>query len=126
MAIGHKERIKEGQKPTPTRFRSKVQEDQVAKATGGQRQPNSGATPWAPGDVVSGRVLIECKTKMSASESITLHKNWLEKNKQEAVFRGLPYSVLAINFGPDQENYYILNESTFIDFIDYLNNKDKD
>lgn len=44
MAIGHKERIKEGQKPTPTRVRSKVQEDQVAKDLGGQRQPNSGAT----------------------------------------------------------------------------------
>lgn len=44
MAIGHKERIKEGQKPIPTRARSKAQEDQVAKDLNGQRQPNSGAT----------------------------------------------------------------------------------
>lgn len=45
MAIGHKERIKEGQKTTPTRVYSKKQEATVAKAVGGVRTPNSGATP---------------------------------------------------------------------------------
>lgn len=45
MAIGYRERVKEGQKPTPTRTYSKKQETAIAKATGGQRTPNSGATP---------------------------------------------------------------------------------
>ena len=85
MAIGHKERIKEGQKPTPTRVRSKAQEDQVAKDLGGQRQPNSGATMWAPGDVVAGKFLVECKTKMTDSKSISIQKEWFEKNTKEAV-----------------------------------------
>jgi hypothetical protein len=31
--------------------------------------------------------------------------------------------VLAFNFGPDEPNYYILDESLFIDFLDFLNTK---
>lgn len=34
MAIGIRERVKEGQKPTPTRTFSKKQETAIAKATG--------------------------------------------------------------------------------------------
>lgn len=45
MAIGHRERIKEGQGAIPTRVYSKKQEATVAKAVGGVRTPNSGATP---------------------------------------------------------------------------------
>jgi len=123
MAFGTKIREKEGEK-IPTRFRSKRQEEQVAKAVGGQRQPNSGATPWAPGDVKTDKLLVECKTKMTPSESISVKKEWLIKNREEAVFMGKPYSVVAFNFGPDEENYYILDESLFLDFLEYLNNKE--
>ena len=126
MAIGHKERIKEGQKPTPTRARSKAQEDQVAKALGGQRQPNSGATMWAPGDVVAGKFLVECKTKMTDSKSISIQKEWFEKNTKEAVFRGLPYGIVAFNFGQNQKMYYIIDANLMIDFIDYMNARNED
>ena len=64
-----RERIKENEKK-PTRFYSTKQEKSVAKAIGGTRTPNSGATPWAPGDVItqgSNSFLIECKTKTSHS-----------------------------------------------------------
>lgn len=75
MAFGLRERVKEGEKDTkPTRFYSRKQETAVAEALGGQRQPNSGATPWAPGDVVAGKFLVECKTKMTNSESISIRK----------------------------------------------------
>lgn len=126
MAVGLKSRNKTGEQPKPTRFYSKKQEDQVAKATGGSRQPNSGATAWAPGDVVSGKFLIECKTKTTNSKSISIQKEWFEKNTKEAVFRGLPYGIVAFNFGPDQKMYYIIDESLMIDFIDYMNNKSED
>lgn len=123
MAVGIRERVKEGDPKTPTRYASKKQEEQVAKETGGHRQPNSGATPWAPGDVVADKILIECKTKMTDSASVSVKKAWIEKNKQEAIFRGLPYNALAINFGPDQANYYIIDEFAFQDFLDYIQNK---
>jgi hypothetical protein len=66
---------------------------------------------------------VECKTKTTPSESISIKKAWLQKNREEAVFNGKPYNVLAFNFGPDEPNYYILDESLFIDFLDFLNTK---
>ena len=50
MALGLKQREKEGSKPLPTRHFSKLQEDAVAKAIGGKRTPNSGATTWVKSD----------------------------------------------------------------------------
>lgn len=44
MALGLKQRVKEGDKPLPTRHFSKLQETAVAKAVGGIRTPNSGAS----------------------------------------------------------------------------------
>ena len=74
MAIGHKERIKEGQKPTPTRTYSKKQETAIANATSGQRTPNSGATAWSKGDVLTEQFLLEAKTKTTHSDSIKINK----------------------------------------------------
>ena len=72
MAIGYKERVKEGQKPTPTRTFSKKQETAIAKATGGQRTPNSGATPWSKGDVLTEQFLLEAKTFGNSSEYVII------------------------------------------------------
>lgn len=122
MAIGHKERIKEGQKPTPTRIRSKAQEDQVAIATGGRRTPNSGATTFGgKSDVnVANLISIECKTKMTSSESISIKKEWIEKLRAEAAFDGHEYTALAFNFGPNEEMHYIIDEYLFQTLIEIL------
>ena len=122
MAIGHKERIKEGQKPTPTRARSKAQEDQVAKATGGKRTPNSGATTFGgKSDVnVANLISVECKTKMTSSESISIKKEWIEKLRAEAAFDGHEYTALAFNFGPNEEMHYIIDEYLFQTLIEIL------
>lgn len=125
MAVGVRRREKEGTK-LPTRHFSSLQEKKVADALNGQRQPNSGATAWAPGDVVAGKFLVECKTKMTDSKSISIKKEWFEKNIEEAVFRGLPYGIVAFNFGPNQKMYYIIDESLMIDFVDYMNSKQED
>lgn len=123
MAIEIKTRIKEGEKPKPTRYFSKKQENSVAKKLGGTRNLNSGATPFQPGDVsIDSLMLIECKTKTSESQSISIKKEWLEKNLQEAVFSGKKYNCLAFNFGPNQKNYYILDEDLFFEFLEYLKN----
>lgn len=127
MIIGTAKRNKEGTKPLPTRYFSKIQEEAVAKATGGKRTPNSGATDFGgKSDVdITNLFNIECKTKTSNSESISIKKEWIYKNKREALFDGNPYSAIAFNFGPDSENYYIIDEYLFLELIDHLKTLDE-
>ena len=94
----------------PTRYYSTKQEKAVAKTLGGRRQPNSGATMFAKGDVVTNNWLIECKSKTQPSDSISIKKGWIEKNSSEALFLGKPFNALAFNFGPNEKNYYIIDE----------------
>ena len=123
MAIGIRERVKEGQKPAPTRTFSKKQETAIAKATGGQCTPNSGATLWAKGDVLTDQFLLEAKTKTTHSESISIKKEWFDKNRQEMAFMGKPYSAVVFNFGPGEENHYIIDEYLFQELLEYLKTK---
>jgi hypothetical protein len=127
MVIGTVKRNKEGAKPLPTRHFSRRQEEAVAKATGGKRTPNSGATDFGgKSDVdIANLFNIECKTKTSNSESISIKKEWINKNKREALFDGNPYSAIAFNFGPDSENYYIIDEYLFLELIDHLKTLDE-
>ena len=117
-------REKDGQKE-PTRYYSKKQEDAIAKKLGGARVKNSGATAWAKGDVNLDKWLLEAKTKMTPSASISIQKEWLEKNNKEALFMGKPYSALAFNFGPDEPNYYIIDEALFETLIAALENEEE-
>jgi hypothetical protein len=126
MIIGVAKREKEGAKPLPTRHFSKIQENAVAKAIGGQRTPNSGATPWSKSDVLSDKFAIECKTKTTSSESISIKKEWFSKQKQEAMFMGKPYSAIVFNFGPDEENHYIIDEYLFLELLNHLNTLEED
>ena len=127
MAVGLKIRNKEGEVSKPsTRFYSKKQEMAIAKATGGQRTPNSGATPWSKGDVLTEQFLLEAKTKTTHSESISIKKEWFDKNRQEMVFMGKPYSAVVFNFGPGEENHYIIDEYLFQELLEYLKTKEND
>lgn len=107
----------------PTRTYSKIQEDSVAKAVGGTRNLNSGATPFIKGDCSTDNWLIECKTKTKHSDSMSIKKDWIDKNKQEALFMGKHYSALAFNFGPNEPNHYIIDEYLFQELIEYLANR---
>lgn len=122
MAAGVKIREKEGEAKKPTRYYSDKQEKQVAKSVGGKQTANSGATMWQKGDILTTNMLLECKTKTTKSDSISIKKEWLQKNESERVFMGKKYSALAFNFGPDEDNYYIIDEYLFQDLLDYLNN----
>lgn len=127
MIIGTAKRTKEGEAPKPTRFYSARQEEAVAKAVGGRRTPNSGATDFGgKSDVdIANLFNIECKTKTNNSESISIKKEWLLKNRREATFDGNPYSAIAFNFGPDSNNYYIIEEYLFLELIDHLKTLDE-
>ena len=96
-----------------TRYFSSRQEKQVAKTVGGKTVPNSGATTFKKGDVVSDNILYECKTCMTKKSSFSIKEEWLTKNKEEAFAMGKDAGVLVFNFGPDESNYYILDEKFF-------------
>ena len=108
----------------PTRFYSKKQENAVAEAVGGKTTANSGATMFGgKGDVVtsgSESFLIECKTKTTPSDSISIKKSWFLKNKQEAISTGKAHTALVFNFGPDEENHYISDEYLFKELLEHL------
>jgi hypothetical protein len=108
----------------PTRFYSDKQEKKVAKEVGGKQVSNSGATRFNKGDVVTSDWLIECKTKTKPSESMTIRKEWLEKNREEAFAMNRSYSALSIDFG-DGINYYILDSKLFLSFIELLKEVDE-
>lgn len=102
----------------PTRYYSSKQEKSVAKKLNGITTPNSGATQFAKGDLKLDDFLVECKTKTTHSDSISIKKEWLEKVDKESLFMGKPYSALIFNFGPDEKNYVIIDENLFKDLID--------
>ena len=110
----------------PTRYYSKKQEDSVAELIGGKTTPNSGATPWSKGDVQTSGAnsfLIECKTKVTPAQSITIKKEWFEKNRNEMIFNNKDHQAIVFSFGPGEENHYIIDEYLFLELLDYLNNK---
>lgn len=102
----------------PTRHYSKKQEDYVATKFNGTRTLNSGATPFQKGDILLDEFLLECKTKVKESETMTVHKEWLEKNEKEALFMGKKYSAVVFNFGPNTKNYYIIDENLFESLVE--------
>ena len=124
MALIETAKREKGGEKLPTRYYSKKQEDAIAKKLGGARVKNSGATTWQKGDVHLDKWLLEAKTKTTASKSMSIQKEWLEKNVKEALFMGKPYTALAFNFGPDEKNYYIIDEELFEFLVEALNRED--
>ena len=100
-----------------TRFFSKKQEQQIAKALKGKVQSNSGAADFTAGDVKTEHCLIDAKTVMTSKKSVSIHKDWLLKIKDEAFAMNKDFGVVAINFGPNQPNYYVLEEKQFKDYL---------
>ena len=112
-------------KKLSTRYYSSQQEKSVAKAIGGKTTPNSGARPFAKGDVVKASNfssenfaeqeswMLEMKTCMTNKMSFAIKKQWLETLKEEAFQAGKTNYALCFSFGPKQPNYYILSEDKF-------------
>ena len=106
---------------TSTRYFSSRQEKKVAKAVGGKKVANSGATKFSKGDVRTDNWLFECKTKTTPSESMSVKLEWLIKNEEEAFAMGKDYSAVVIDFG-SSDNYYIVDERTFLSMKEALDN----
>ena len=103
-----------------TRYYSDQQEKQVVKAIGGKQVAGSGSSSFQKGDIRTKNFIIEAKTTVSSKESFSIKKKWLLKNKEEAFAMNKPYAALAFNFGPNEENYYIIDEKLFKKLINLL------
>ena len=80
-----------------TRYFSSQQEKQVAKAVGGRKVANSGATAFNKGDVTTNNFLLECKTCTTEKQSFSIKRDWLDKNREEAFAMNKMYNALAFN-----------------------------
>lgn len=110
----------------PTRFYSNKQEKKVAKAVGGRKTVNSGATAFSKGDVTTDLILLECKTCIENKKSFSIKKEWLEKNREEAFEMGKNYSALVFNYGPDTDNYYVIDERLFKELLNYIEKENEE
>ena len=72
---------------------------------------------------MTDKFAIECKTMMTEKKSMSIKKEWIEGIKEEAFAMGKEHWAIAFNFGgslQNSENYYIISEDDFKQFINYL------
>lgn len=95
-----------------TRYFSDKHEKSICKALGAQQQSNSGAGNFRKGDVIHNEasMLLEAKTCMTEKSSFSIKKQWIDKNKEEAFSLRKSNSCICFNFGPDTDNYYVIDE----------------
>lgn len=110
-----------------TRYYSDIQEKSVCKLLNAYQQSNSGAGLFRKGDCVQKEalLLIECKTCMTDKESISIKKEWITKNKEERFTQRLSNSCVAFNFGPNQPNYFIIDEKLMKFLVEKLIEEEK-
>lgn len=97
----------------PTRRASARQEKKVARQLGGKVQPNSGATDYYKGDVITEDMLIECKTVMKPQKTVSLKKEWFDKNEQERFAAKKDYCALVFDYGDNEEQYIAMTLRQF-------------
>lgn len=105
-----------------TRYYSNLHELSVCRALNAKQQPNSGAGLWKKGDVVQeeASLLIECKCSMKPKTSVSIKKDWIDKNKKESFFNRLSNTAVCINFEPNGDNYYLIDEKLMKILCDIL------
>lgn len=57
---------------------------------------------------------------MTDKDSFSIRKEWIEKNRQEAFTQRCDNSAICINFGPNDSNYYLINEKLMKFLVDKL------
>ncbi len=95
-----------------TRYYSSLQEDYISKLLNAVKQPSSGSGKFRKGDVINydASLLIEAKTVTSDKDSFSIKKDWIIKNKEEAFTQRVFDGCIAFNFGPNQPNYFVIDE----------------
>lgn len=99
---------------------SQKQEEQIAKMLGGTVQANSGGTRFGGGDVHTKSCFIEAKTPLSDKTSFSIKKEWLTKAKEQAFEQRKDNYALAFRFGPDDQDFFVVDARLFKQIINYL------
>lgn len=96
-----------------TRYFSTKQENYVCEVLNAIRQPSSGSGKFRKGDCINynASLLIECKTVTSDKDSFSIKKDWILKNKEEAFTQRVSNGCIAFSYGPEQSNYFVINEN---------------
>lgn len=110
-----------------TRYFSDKQEKSVCSALGGVQVANSGAGRFTKGDVIvkSASLLCECKCQMTEKSSYSIKKEVIDKNKEEAFSNRLDNNCLCFNFGPDSNNYYVIDEKLMKYLVEKLSEENE-
>ena len=105
-----------------TRAYADRHEKSVCKVTHSNQQSNSGASLFSAGDVLNkdASILIECKTTMTDKDSFSIKKAWIMKNREERFSQRVSNSCIAFNFGPGQENFFVIDEKLMRYLIEKL------
>jgi hypothetical protein len=98
--------------------KSQKQEKRVAREARGLVSSGSGNGLFVKADITSKEFKIEAKRTDNA-DSISLKKSWLNKVARQA-FSEHKVPVLAIEFGDSPEQFFVLRESEFKDYVAYL------
>ena len=61
-----------------------------------------------------------CRT--SDKQSISIKRDWLLKNREEAFAMGKDYNAVVFDFGENTKRYYIVDENTFVEMKEALDN----
>ena len=103
-----------------TRDFSKKQENTVAKYIDGKTTPNSGATGFSKGDILTQDTIVECKTKTKPTETHSIKKEWIETLKKECVSMGYLYWALVLDFGTQElkDQYALIPLKDFKEYLD--------
>lgn len=100
------------------------QEKRVAKRLKGKQTFLSGGGKFEKGDVLTEKFFIEAKTRATAQSSITVKKEWIKKAEEQAFAMGKENFAIAINFDPNGETYYVINERLMQQLNEFLNQEE--
>ena len=105
-----------------SRFYSDTHEKSICKLLEAKQVSNSGAGRFKKGDVIQNEasLLCECKTVMAPKNSISIKKDWIIKNKEEAFENRLDNHCIAFNFGPNEESYFVIDSKLMKFLVDKL------
>ena len=108
-----------------TRYWSNLQEQKVCKVINALQTSNSGAGKFRKGDCINKKasLLCECKTVLKDKDSFSIKKEWIDKNKEEAFTQRLSNQCIAFSFGPESDNYFVINEKLMRYLMEKLENE---
>lgn len=96
------------------------QEKEIAKLLGGRVQAGSGGTKFGGGDVHTDNFLIEAKTSTTTKNSFSVKRSVLGKMRLQAHEQRKPFSALAFRFGPNEPDFYIIDQNLMKRVVEQL------